>query len=242
MNIAALRFRPTFWPTVTAIPMLLLLLALGIWQIQRLHWKEGLIAARSAALAAPTVLLPHDLATARHMEYRHVRAEGEFLHDHEFLLGATDKAGTTGYQVITPLRLDDGAIVLVNRGWIDASLKDPAKRAAGEVKGRVAVEGLLRLPLHGRPNWFVPDNRCDINYWFWVDVPAMAKCGGLAGVLPFYVDAGPAPNPGGWPKGGVTRTELRNEHLQYAITWFTLAVALVVVYVLYHRQRKPSGE
>jgi len=230
------RFRPAFWPTVTALPIFILLIGLGVWQIERLHWKEGLIEARAAALAAPTAALPTDLAAARGMEFRHVRATGEFLHQHEFFLGASNDAGVTGYQVVTPLRLADGAVLLVNRGWIDAGLKDPSKRAAGEIAGPVTVEGLLRLPPAGRPNWFVPDNRCDIDYWFWIDIPAMARCGGLDRVLPFYVDAGPAPNPGGWPKGGVTRTELPNDHLQYAITWFSLAAGLVVVYLLYHRK------
>ena len=70
----------------------------------------------------------------------------------------------------------------------------------------------------------------------------MARCAGLEGVLPFTVDAGPAPNPGGWSRGGVTRTALPNDHLQYAITWFVLAGALSVIYVLYHRKRDTEAE
>jgi surfeit locus 1 family protein len=231
------RFRPAFWPTVTALPAFLVLLSLGFWQLERLHWKNGLIAARMAALTAPAAALPTDPAVASGMEFRRIRAEGEFLHDHEFFLGASNAGGTTGYQVVTPLRVAGGALLLVNRGWIDADLKDPMKRAAGEIAGPVTIEGLLRLPPKQRPNWFVPDNRCDINYWFWIDVAAMAQCGGLDGVLPFTVDAGPAPSPGGWPKGGITRTELPNDHLQYAITWFALAAGLAIVYVVFHRQR-----
>ena len=80
----------------------------------------------------------------------------------------------SGYQVLTPLREPDGRIVFVNRGFIPAALKDRAKRQAGEPKGPVRVVGLLRLPPDGRPNWFLPDNRPDLNYWFWVDLPAMA--------------------------------------------------------------------
>ena len=87
------------------------------------------------------------------------------------------------------------------------------------------IEGLLRLPPDGRPNWFLPDNRPDLNYWFWVDLPAMAAADRLDHVAPFYIDADATPNPGGWPKGGVTRLALPNNHLQYAITWFSLAVA-----------------
>jgi len=195
-----MRFRPAFWPTFLALPAFLVLLGLGAWQVERLYWKEGLIAERAVALAAPVAALPRSLDEARGMEFRHVTARGEFLHEREFLLGASNEGGTTGYHVITPLRLGDGALLLVDRGWIPGNLKSPETRAAGQLKGIVTIEGLLRLPAAGRPNWFVPDNRCDINYWFWIDISGMARCGGLEGVLPFTVDAGPAANPGGYPR------------------------------------------
>ena len=234
------RFRPTFWPTFMAVPAFLVLVGLGVWQLERLHWKEGLIAARQAAIAAPLAELPRSADEASAMEFRHVRATGEFLNDREFFLGASDAGGTTGYQIITPMRLADGKLLLVDRGWIPGNLKDKATRAAGEPSGTITVEGLLRLGASGRPNWFVPDNRCDINYWFWIDIAGMASCGGLHDVLPFTVDAGPAPNPGGYPRGGITRVALPNDHLQYAITWFALAIGLAVIYVLYHRGRSAT--
>ncbi len=231
------RLRPAFWPTLMAVPTFLVLVGLGIWQLERLHWKEGLIAAREAAVAAPATDIPRGAAEAAAMEFRHVRAAGEFLNDHEFFLGASNEAGTTGFHVVTPLRLADGKLLLVDRGWIPGNLKDPATRRAGELSGTVTVEGLLRRGLSDKPNWFVPENRCDINYWFWIDIAGMARCGNLQNVLPFTVDAGPAPNPGGYPRGGVTRIALPNDHLQYAITWFALAIGLAVIYVVYHRGR-----
>jgi len=237
MTMRVGRFRPAFWPTVMALPAFLVLIGLGIWQLERLHWKEGLIAARAAAIAAPPADVPRSAADAGAMEFRHVRATGQFLNDHEFFLGASSKGGTTGYHVITPLRLADGSLLLVDRGWIPGNLKDKAARAAGEPGGTVTVEGLLRRGMKARPNWFVPDNRCDINYWFWIDIAGMARCGGLENVLPFTVDAGPTPNPGGYPRGGVTRVALPNDHLLYAITWFALAIGLAVIYGLYHRGR-----
>jgi surfeit locus 1 family protein len=69
----------------------------------------------------------------------------------------------------------------------------------------------------------------------------MARQDAIVDPAPFYVDADTTPNPGGWPKGGITRLDLPNDHLQYAITWFSLAVALVVIYVLYHRPDPPAG-
>jgi surfeit locus 1 family protein len=240
--MARARLRPAFWPTVISIPAFLILLGLGFWQLERLHWKEGLIAAREVAIAAPPTEVPRSAAEVATMAFRHVRATGEFLNDREFLLGASNEAGTTGYHVITPLRLADGKLLLVDRGWIPGNLKDPAKRREGELAGTVTVEGLLRLGRTERPNWFVPENRCDINYWFWIDIADMARCGGLQDVLPFTVDAGPAPNPGGYPRGGVTRVALPNDHLQYAVTWFALAFGLATIYLLYHRQRRASPE
>jgi len=229
-------FRPLLWPTVFSLPMLLICLALGAWQVERLFWKKDLIAQRQAAVAAAPAAVPKSLAQARDMEFRHVSDEGVFLNDKEIFLGATSEGGGQGYQVLTPLLEPAGRTVFVNRGYIPAELKDPAKRAAGQITGTIRVRGLLRLPPAGKPNWFLPDNRPDLNYWFWVDLPAMSAADKLDRVAPFYIDADATPNPGGWPKGGVTRLTLPNNHLQYAITWFSLAVALIVIYVLFHRR------
>jgi surfeit locus 1 family protein len=229
-------FRPQFWPTVIAVPIVLLCVGLGAWQIKRLLWKEGLIAERAAAVAAPPIPAPRSAAVTPDMEFRHITDEGVFLNDKEIFLGATSRDLQSGYQVLTPLKEPDDRIVFVNRGFIPGALKDRAKRQAGEPKGPVRVVGLLRLPPDGRPNWFLPDNRPDLNYWFWVDLPAMAKADKLGHVASFYIDADATPNPGGWPKGGVTRLALPNNHLQYVITWFSLAVAMIVIYVLFHRR------
>jgi surfeit locus 1 family protein len=230
-------FRPLFWPTLFTAPAVLLLLGLGSWQIQRLYWKQDLIAQRQAAVSAAPILATGSLEEdARGMEFRHVTDEGVFLHDKEIFLGATSEAGRQGYQVLTPLLEPGGRIVFANRGFIPAELKDPAKRAAGQILGTVRVQGLLRLPPAGKPTWFLPDNRPDLNYWFWVDLPAMSAADKLDRVASFYIDADASPNPGGWPKGGVTRLALPNDHLQYAITWFSLAVALMVIYFLFHRR------
>jgi surfeit locus 1 family protein len=233
-------FHPRFWPSVFASLIVLLCLGLGAWQVQRLYWKEGLIAARAAAVAAAPVPAPDRAILARGMEFRHVTADGVFLNDKEILLGATSEAGVNGYWILTPLRQATGRIIFVNRGFLPAELRDRTKRMVGEPTGPVHVNGLLRLPPDGRPNWFLPDNRPDLNYWFWVDLPAMAAADKLDRVAPFYIDADATPNPGGWPKGGVTRLALPNNHLQYAITWFSLAVAMLVIYVLSQR-RNPGA-
>src|SRR6516164_11775605 len=111
------RFRPLFWPTVFSVPVVLVLLGLGSWQIERLFWKRELIAQRQAALAAATAAVPRSLAEARSMEFRHVTDEGVFLHDKEIFLGATSEAGRNGFQVLTPLAESGVRVVFVNRGF-----------------------------------------------------------------------------------------------------------------------------
>jgi surfeit locus 1 family protein len=222
------------------VPAVLILIALGVWQVQRLHWKEGLIAQRDAAVAAPPVAPPGSFDEARGLEFHHIVAEGVFQNHKELYLAASSDSGAAGYQVVTPLVMSDGRTMFINRGFVPLELKDASKRAAGEPTGPQRVAGLLRLPSPTKPSFFLPDNRPDLNLWFWVDLPAMAKAVGVADPVPFYVDADKTPNPGGWPKGGVTRLDLPNDHLQYAITWFSLAVALIVIYVLYHRRDASS--
>jgi surfeit locus 1 family protein len=229
-------FRPRLVPTLFTIPALIILLGLGTWQVQRLQWKEGLIAQRDAMVAAPPIAPPQTLAEAAKNEFRHVAVDGVLLNDKEIFLAAASDEGGSGYQVLTPLQEAGGRIIFVNRGFIPLELKDPAKREAGEPSGTTHITGLLRVPPAKKPTFFLPDNRPDLNLWFWIDLPAMARAAGVPDAVSFYIDADKTPNPGGWPKGGVTRLELPNNHLQYAITWYALAVALAVIYVLYHRR------
>jgi len=233
--------RSLFWPSVFAGGAFLVLLGLGTWQVERLFWKQGLIAQRHAAVTAVPIGLPRSLEAAQPLEYHRVQVTGRFANDRELYLGATAPDGRAGYQVVTPLRLADGSSVLVNRGFIPQDRKAPESRAAGELDGDVTVTGLLRLPPSGKPHWFIPANNAERNYWLYVDVPAMADAAHLDRVLSFYVDADATPNPGGLPVGGQTLIDLPNDHLQYAFTWYALAVGLAVIYILFIR-RRAQGE
>jgi surfeit locus 1 family protein len=226
--------RPLLWPTLMTLPAVLGALALGTWQVQRLQWKKEVIAERQARRDAPPLgNLPEQFDPAQH-EFRKVRVTGRFLHDKEIYLAARSYRGNAGYHVITPLAVFPGH-VLVNRGWVPLDRKSPATRKAGNVEGEVTVEGYLRAETG--PGWFTPDNEPEKNFWFFVDVAAMAKAHGIGKVTRFYIEAGPAENPGGFPIGGVTRFEIPNDHLQYAITWYAMALIGIVIYLLYHRRR-----
>ena len=115
-------------------------------------------------------------------------------------------------------------------------------RAEGQIVGGVRISGLARNGLEEKPSFIVPDNDISKNIFYWKDIETMARTAGLpdtARVLPFYVDADDAPNPGGLPVGGVTRIDLPNSHLQYAITWYGLALALCgVLFVWWRRNRR----
>ena len=228
-----LGFRPTLWPTLITIPALAILLALGTWQLQRLEWKTALIAEREAALQAPPVALPDDPAALRQMDFRRIRVSGEFLHDRSLLLSARSYQGRPGSHLLTPLRLETGRVLMVNRGWIPLDAT-PSSPAIARPEGAVEVSGILRAGR--RKGWLTPESVPEKGQWFWYDLSLMADHLGLM-LLPAVLEADAAPDPAGLPVGGQTQVRLSNNHLQYALTWYGLAVALVVIYVVFHRQR-----
>src|SRR5580700_326023 len=131
--------------TLGALAGFAVLIGLGTWQVERLHWKEGLIAQRTAAVSAPPAELPRALEAARPLAFHRIQARGLFLHDHEILLHAIERQrGAAGYLVLTPLRLDDGSVVLVERGWVPIDKRAAGTRAQGNPPGEITVDGLLR--------------------------------------------------------------------------------------------------
>lgn len=231
--------------TILGLAAFAVLIALGTWQVQRLHWKEGLLATIDARIHSeprPLAEIEALYASAGDADYRPVTATGTFRHDGERHFLATWK-GKAGFFVYTPLELADGRFVLVNRGFVPYDLKDPAGRAEGQVEGEVTVTGLARNPLPQKPSSLVPDNDPAKNVFYWKDRDAMAASAGLpaqAEIVPVFIDAGDAPNPGGFPVGGVTLIDLPNSHLQYAITWYGLAAALVGVLGVWFWRRRAA--
>lgn len=237
MAFRILGFRPALIPTLVTVPAILLGIGLGVWQVQRLHWKEGLIAERQAAAAAqPLDGLPAAFEPDRHA-FRRVQVSGTFLHDLEMYVAARSLRGNAGYHVVTPVRLADGSHLLVNRGWVPLTHKEPPTRAEGQLEGEISLTGFLRAT-HVQDR-FAPDNLPEENFWFWLEVPTMARASGLDRVLPYYLEltADQKP-PGTYPLPGQTRIDLPNNHLQYAITWFSVAITAFVIYVLWHRRRE----
>src|SRR5476651_2248147 len=220
------RLRPLLWPTLMSLPILVLCLAFSVWQMERREWKRDILDRIGANQSATPIALEALLSGGDPLRR---------VHDKEFHLAARSRGNDVGIQVVTPLRTDKGQIVLFDRGWVPSEKKDPAKRAEGQIAGTVKLVGVVRRTQVQRQ--FAPDNVPDKNVWFTVDVPLMRK---LAGGWPdpaldtFFLEADANRNPGGLPIGGQTQLDIPNDHLQYAITWFLLALALIGVYLSYH--------
>lgn len=233
----AFSFRPTLWPTVLTVPAVCVLILLGNWQMDRLAWKQVLIAKMEANLAAPPAALPAAIERPETWEFRRVRVRGSFLHDREMYLSNRTRKGSVGFEIVTPLTREDGAALLINRGWVPMDRKDPATRLSGLPSGTVMVEGTLRTD---KPKgWLTPPNEPENNLWFHVDLPAMAGFAGVDPVLPILLEAGPGIDPDTYPQALDSRIALPNPHLHYAITWYSLAAILLVIYFLYHRRARP---
>lgn len=228
-----------------SVPMLVLLLALGTWQVQRLHWKEALLSRIEERVASDPVPLEEIVrlqAAGEDIDYRPTQLSGTFLHDRERHYLATWE-GQSGFFVHTPLRLADGHYVFVNRGFVPYDRKDPGTRPKGQLDGTVEIKGLARMAPGEKPSFIVPDNDLAKNIFYWKDLSAMARSAGLdeEEVYPFFVDADATPNPDGLPVGGVTLINLPNNHFQYAVTWYGLAFALVCVLAVWIRRDRGRG-
>ncbi len=214
-------------------------LMLGWWQIERRAWKHDLIAAVDTRVSAAPVAAPGPAAwsaiTAETDAYRRVRASGTFDHDAEILVQAVTDKGP-GFWVMTPLKTDSFTL-WINRGFVPPDRREAATRMAGNPRGLVTVTGLIRITEPG--GGFLRRNDPDGGRWFSRDVAAMTSAKRLGTTAPYFIDADAAPNPGGYPVGGLTVIAFRDHHLIYALTWFALAaLALAFAWKLqrpYHR-------
>jgi surfeit locus 1 family protein len=250
VKIAAVPPRRGSWLglLIPAILAFAVLIALGVWQIERKAWKEGLIAALTERLAAAPVALPAASAWPQldraSDEYRRVKFSAQFDNGREALVFAAASAfrpdvadAGPGYWVMTPARLADGGIVIVNRGFVPDGRQDPKTRSDGEVSGPVDVVGVLRWP--NARHWFTPNDDPAHNLWFTADPASIAAAKGIGrgsdvapvDVAPFYVEQEAPVPPGGLPQPGELVVNLPDNHLQYALTWFGLAAVLVGVFI-----------
>lgn len=194
--------------------------ALGAWQVERRAWKRDLIARVEARIHAPARQVSARDTFGAVDAYTRVRAHGVLLNDRETFVQAVTEHGP-GWWVMTPLQTPTG-VILINRGFVPTERRDPRTRLSGSPAGPVTITGLLRV---SEPDGgFLRANDPGADGWFSRDTAAIGRARGLSQVAGFFIDADGAPNPGGYPIGGLTVVKFRNAHLVYALTWFGLAV------------------
>lgn len=213
-------FRPSRLATLITVPAVAVMVGLGVWQLQRLEWKESLLARVQERIHAPPVPLPAAVDDPGAIDLRPVTVAGVLLDSRSQKVPARPRQGRAGYEIITPLVRAQGAPVLVNRGWVP--LDD---RSAPGPDRPVTWRGVARMP--GSAGW--------------VHIPDLVAAAGIGAALPVVVEVLPGQEPPGAPAGIEPRADLPNNHFQYALTWFGLAATLAVIYVLSQRRpREPS--
>ena len=222
-----------------ALLVFAVLIALGIWQIERKASKEALIAVLTERVAAPPQALPaaKDWTTLNRAsdEYRRVKFTASFDNASEALVFAAATAfrpdvTNPGDWVFTPARLNDGRLIVVNRGFVPDTRRDPKSRPQGQIAEPIEITGALRWP--DERHWFTPSDDPARNLWFTRDPAGIAAAKGLDPkmVAPFYVEQEAPVPPGGLPQPGKLVIVLPDNHLQYALTWFGLAAVLAAVF------------
>jgi surfeit locus 1 family protein len=224
------------WPIVLFAGLgIAVLCALGTWQLQRLAEKRQLLAEISERLAAEPVSL-NDAMQRDAREFTKVEISGLFDHAHELQKLATFD-GSPGWQIITPFTTADGLAVLIDRGVVPDNLRDPAKRPEGHEL--IDLTAIVRAH-GGERGFFDPENDVENRVWYWWDIPAMLASASIPPgmkVAPFVLQALPSDDPKAFPRANPPQASLQNNHLQYAITWFSLAAVLLVIAGLFIRKQ-----
>jgi len=233
--------------------MVALFTGLGVWQLQRRLEKHALIAALTERLATAPVPLPEvaqwpKLDPARD-EFRRVAFTATYARAPDAMVYSAGSAvrgdiAGPGTWAFLPARIASGETVAINTGFVENTMqqREVEDRAVAKlVTGQpVMLTGYLRFP--ERPGLLTPAENRDRRLWFVRDTGAMASALGWGNVAPFYIDLETPVPANGVPKPGPLTVHLRDEHMQYAITWFSLAVVVVIAFVVWARgRRSPAG-
>ena len=226
---------------------------LGTWQVFRREWKLNLIQMLQEKTSIEAIDFPTELSRLEDLEYRKVKVSGKFDHKKEIFLGPRSlvsdkddfsgsglishgKQTTIGLWVITPFEINDGkkTRILVNRGWIPRNKMDPRTRLEGQVSGLINLVGVVR---HTEPRPpFGSKKRKGSLEWRNRNIEEMAQ---TVGTEPVFLDADTSSQVPGGPVSGQTRVTLRNEHLSYIITWYSLcAITLFLWFTKYGRRKR----
>ena len=228
-------FKPVFWPTVFFVFSLIILVSLGTWQVKRLIWKNELISFYLKQSTNNIINLHKENFVSEEIEYRKVRLTGKFLNKKEVHITGKTYEGNAGFHVVTPFLMQNGNYVLVNRGWVSENYKEAKSRSFSLINEETSVIGLIRYPQ--KKGYFVPENEPDNGFWFTIkpaEIKKHLKIDKETFIIKFYVDALRQEKKINLPIGIKEKINIRNQHLSYAITWYSLAIVLMIIYLSYH--------
>jgi Uncharacterized conserved protein len=234
------RFRPGLVPSLFVIVSLAVLVSLGTWQVQRLAWKTELIETIEARALGEAIALP-TAPFDESLNHQAVTLEGVWLSGTEQFVPAKTLNRELGEWLLQVFALDDNRMVLVNRGWVPLCWREDTCRVADD-PAIVTVDGILRFGFEQGP--MVPDNEPDRARWYWLDVPAIEDTLAIGELVPAVVfqtpsetaldDTPPVPQ--------IPALNLRNQHLHYAMTWYSLALVLLGIYFAYGLSRGRAAD
>ncbi|MEO0568623.1 MAG: SURF1 family protein [Pseudomonadota bacterium] len=208
------------------------LIGLGNWQMRRLAWKNDLIDAVNARAVDDPVELPNGTLTADAHAYLKVELSGKYRHDLSRRVKAVTELGP-GHWLMVPL-LTREKTVWINRGFLPSGLTDAE---ITEPEGDIRVTGLLRMT--EPEGTALESNDPEADRWVSRDIEALSRAAGVLALNQAFVDAYHTGVPDAWPRGGLTIISFRNNHLSYALTWYTMAALLLcgMAYVIYDHWR-----
>jgi len=222
-------------PSLITVPAIIIMLVLGTWQLERLEWKQDFIDTLNARTNVQPISLPTELLTQSGDEFTPVYLEGMFDHSREVLLQNRTYEKSAGMHVLTPFVRGDGkGVVLVNRGWVPFEKPGQEYRKDSLVEGNKRIEGVIRFPI-GQTS-FVPDNNAEKDQWYFIDLGGMGDVMGYS-LAPYYVMESKTGSDDVLPIGGQWKLTIPNNHLEYALTWYSLALILLVIFIVYHRKK-----
>ena len=224
-----------FWPTIFSVLSLIILISLGTWQVKRLIWKEKIIDFYIKQFENKVINLNHINDLTGDIQYRKVKATGIFLNEKEIHITGKTYEGNAGFHVVTPFKMNNGKLVLINRGWVSEKYRNKDTRSFSLINEETYVTGIVRMPQ--KKGYFVPDNDPENNFWFTikpVEIKKYLQLNSTDFFNNFYIDALRDGKKIELPIGVKGKLNFRNQHLNYAITWYSLALVLTIIYFSYH--------
>ncbi len=238
----AFKFR--LLPSLITIPAIIFMLMLGFWQIERLKWKSQLIDILMERTSRNAVELSFDDINKVNDEFTPVYIYGKFDYSHELLLQNRTYEKQAGMHLLTPFiitasdKINNTNInkaILVDRGWLPFAKTDGPFHKDSHIDDIIKLEGVVRFPT-GQTS-FIPDNMAAKNQWYFIDLEQISSHTGYD-FIDYYIMANNNGDMNNLPIGGRWKINLPNNHLEYAITWYSLAFILLVIFLIYHRKKK----